>query len=1239
MESTADKLEKMDGTSFEQFCGPVLRKMKPELAGFLPSGINEEGKTIRSLMDGFYFISNVHMATVHITTTKEKNLATKWLYDGDAPTMTKGDLVKAIKQARDIHNGSPHFQFTIFLVYNGRVPDDLQLKAHQLIIDPFISLKIIERRDIIPFLDLEPEGQYLRYKLLDITADRISRPLLNDITADNLYRYAHEYFLEQENITMTSLIENVEQQINSADKFIHLLTGDSGFGKSSICLVLLQKAVGRGSAAIRISPTALERALSLEDAIWQQLIIDHPNLYPDPKTILSLFEKGFVVIDDINKTSQASVLLDKVISWGGDNPKLSCTVLCPVWPRNINGLDDKAKKEDKFHSISLRRPSFYDCKKIIERRMDRGMINLTDQQIHSLILDTGFDPLLLDFSLDLLTKQQQFSDRIASNAISRFVTDKIQVVHRDTQMPIHSIRKALIVFGKAMLQKSKMNPHLKDLEKWVGAASEEYKILYMIAAQRQLFLFSDDGQCHFRHDRVLDHLLMSAVMELLANPEANEMILEDPFYAEIIAAAISEVTLQKDTLNKLAEANPLAVFGSQKYLQGPSHESNLKMITDVCESWSSGIQKKHIPKSVTNEIAYVLTLFDVKDIQIITKGFPNNPELQLAKFRNGEWNAGILFLKSMNYFYPESPSYWWGTVLTHVKAKYLEQHIQEFQQALTDPSDTDNISHLYTLAGFYRDTRLTELLRESWKKYQSRENYIAYLWAIINCSSAKDTSIVQEVLSYFNGLTNDQKFRSNPSRLPGGSLISLIEQINWEFKEKQLAVFFQLSADAKLQEILALLLARTDHPDALSIVLNKEMTRNEDHYGNVRNDERWDNSKKSPKLSEASRNYLLQEFSDVSNHPMRRYVAWRFWTGNVEAAIVLQKLQQFTAEEDHLTYHSILWRADHHDHTAFPGLKKFIDQKPWLIHALDDIWNNETAEFFEQWFEARIVTANKEEIEFGLELMDRLDNAFAVALLIKHWEQLRRYARALNLALFLSSPETIKLADAEIKRLGFTPGQRMPRYYHGNLTGAYISWNDGIPNQTKEDLHFLSELFKLLGWYYGVKYSGKPERLTRKKIETLIPYLELMDLHNIQQFASRCIQIGAPDLCYNHFYPLLGRHERSRIRPTQDDIRLDLIHMYKELEKNGSVYPSYWMIDGIRLSIAKETLREAIQTFLNEYKNAKALFIVGMALERFGTRDDIAIMESFQPEHESDNSSVIYWRENAKFLIRRRSLH
>ncbi len=137
------------------------------------------------------------------------------------------------------------------------------------------------------------------------------------------------------------------------------------------------------------------------------------------------------------------------------------------------------------------------------------------------------------------------------------------------------------------------------------------------------------------------------------------------------------------------------------------------------------------------------------------------------------------------------------------------------------------------------------------------------------------------------------------------SLVREIEQVGWDFSKEQLEMLIWTSNDPALHDILALLFARTDHPGALAIVLNKEMQRDENNlhdYG----DERWDISKKSPVLSEVSQDYLFREFSNPANNKTRRYIAWRFWTGNVESSTVLKEMQAFKAEEDPLYNDAVL---------------------------------------------------------------------------------------------------------------------------------------------------------------------------------------------------------------------------------------------------------------------------------------------------------------------------------------------
>ncbi|MCK7557573.1 hypothetical protein MKQ70_22235 [Chitinophaga sedimenti] len=643
MYSTSTLLQGMDGTAFEKFCDPVLRKLVPELANYIPTGINDGGKTIKSLVDGFCFVGKNHMATVHITTTGIKDLATKWLYDGDAPSMTKGDLIKGIGQAKEIHKASPDFKFSIYLVHNCRVDDRLHLKVKQYNTESFINVIILEQRDFVPFLDHDPEGQYLRQKFLGINADRLSSSLLKDILLINIERYGRENYLSEASLANVPRQERVKEQLTASAKTINLLTGESGFGKSAFCYMILRSVLREGRVAYRVDPSIIEKAVSLEDAISQQILVDRATTYLHENDIRTLFKNSLIVVDDINKYPSCVAILDKLISWNNRRVEGNIVILCPVWPRNLESIQNKEKKKDYYSVISLERFSFNDCKLIIEQRTNKDIPVITEQEKHSLIFGTGFDPLLLDLSLQLMISTKGFSERLSEKAIENYYTDIVHRIHDLHQIPVYLINRALASFGREMLRQRKLNPHLDDMESWLGSESKEYKILLQIAEQHKLFSFDETGSCFFRHERIRDFLLAKAAEVLFGNVVDNQDVLGEPFFAEIIGAAIANLNIPKETIVWLINANPLSIFISLKYLSDDTSKFQREITLEVIEEWSASISQNFIPKSVTDSISNSLMGFDVKEIARVTNGFPRSPELHLARFRNGEWVQGLHF--------------------------------------------------------------------------------------------------------------------------------------------------------------------------------------------------------------------------------------------------------------------------------------------------------------------------------------------------------------------------------------------------------------------------------------------------------------------------------------------------------------------------------------------------------------------------------------------------------------------
>jgi len=1237
MESTAKIMEQMDGAQFEKACGPILQKMIPELKNLIPSGLNADGRIIKSLADGFCFIDKTHFATVHVT-TNTSNLQKKWLYNGKAKSTPKGDLMKSIIQAREMHNQKSDYRFIVFLVYNRSVDESLHRKVNEAVSDEFMSVRIIEQRDLALFLDYDPEGQYLRKHLLGIDANRISESLLKDIAKTNLSRYAKEIYFEYSFLVATSTQKKVEKDLKSSTKTINLLIGDSGFGKSTLSYAMTHSFLASGKVALRVKQSIVESAVSLKEAIRAQLKTDHPGLFVQDEHFDDLFQNAMVVVDDINKCDNPSILLDKIISWNETKQDGSISVLCPLWPQNLKNLDNKLQKKDKISVISLEPFSFYDCKAIIEQRMTNLNVTLTDQQIHTLILDTGFDPLLISFSLELLKDGKQYNASVPEVALESYISDQIDQINSSYQT--FQIKRSLNLFGKEILKNRRLDPSFSEIEKWLGRDSEELRLISLVAKQRKLFFFDDKGKIYFRHDRVRDHLLTLSATDLFINLNQNQEIFADPYYSEIVGASLATSKMSKVVAESIVKFNPLAVFFSLKFLQEDSSEQKRKTAMAAIQMWRNSVALEMVPKALLGNIASALMGFDVKEIEPITNGFPKSAELELAKFRNGIWPSAVLFFSSVDYFYPEAPTYWWNSILAHVKAKYHDTIVKELGAGLSSRFTHEGIVHAYTFIGFLKENAFLDPLVYSWKKFKAPRNYPAYLWAIFNCSASKDRDDIISALSYWSTLTIEEKStRMLYASLATPTVAEQIRRMEWEFSDEIFSLLVDAGDDKNLQEILALLLARIDHPRALEIVLNEEMQKKVKEHWSDDVAKQWDPGNTDRKLSIDTLNYLLKEFSNSKNDERRRYLAWRYWAANIEGQIGVPTARSIVERGDPLFEDVLIWRIKHHDATALSIIKELILKKPGLIILLARVWNEKSKAFFLNWLDKQLENDDTENVAFGLELLQRLDNQDACKLLVVYWEKLKSGKNAIETALFLSSPETRELADKEIKRLGFVEGVPMPEYYSGNVSGTYFSTGDGLSEENKKDLLFLAKQLGRFHMHYGLKYVGEEERLTRAKIESLLPYLTLFDDYNIYHFAKKCLQIGASDLCYEKFYPLLKGHLRSRIRFTPEELRKDIIFKYRELVRDKKVHMGLWFEDPEKVGITPDMLNEVLISFSKEYHDTDAFFIITIILEKLGTRKDIDIMNNFVVGFEKQAREGNYWKENAIFSIKRRSLN
>jgi hypothetical protein len=165
-----------DEGAFELLITAILGLAEPEYQRLIHVGINAQGKTIRSPVDGIVPAgADQKFAVTAFTTTTKAKLRGKWLspWIGDVP---KG--LAALNTARAGDNTPA----AVLILGTNRVPDaELITEIGHICREAGVELEIFERSRIARFLDFTAEGQYLRRKFLGVRAERLSVKLLKSL--------------------------------------------------------------------------------------------------------------------------------------------------------------------------------------------------------------------------------------------------------------------------------------------------------------------------------------------------------------------------------------------------------------------------------------------------------------------------------------------------------------------------------------------------------------------------------------------------------------------------------------------------------------------------------------------------------------------------------------------------------------------------------------------------------------------------------------------------------------------------------------------------------------------------------------------------------------------------------------------------------------------------------------------------------------------------------------------------
>jgi hypothetical protein len=320
--TTAEQLEAItDRGLFEALATAVLRESDPDCAALIHTGLNASMETIRAAVDGFVRVPGSIPARyifVAHSTTDRPGLKTKWLSERGADEAEHGDLIKAARSASALRIQEPDAEFRTILTTNQRVSEPLALEVDGAASRLNIGYEIWEQHRLAHFLDIHPEGQWIRRKYLGVTAERVSRSLLHTLAAQNITEYRRSLNSDSDRWIDRHTAGDVSTHSITGDVNLRLLLADSGLGKSTAACALLQNAHQAGHLALWLPAGDIASSTTISEALGKALLRLEPALQADAGRVALALEtdrRVVLVVDDINRHPSPENLLRKLLAW------------------------------------------------------------------------------------------------------------------------------------------------------------------------------------------------------------------------------------------------------------------------------------------------------------------------------------------------------------------------------------------------------------------------------------------------------------------------------------------------------------------------------------------------------------------------------------------------------------------------------------------------------------------------------------------------------------------------------------------------------------------------------------------------------------------------------------------------------------------------------------------------------------------------------------------------------------
>ena len=1205
---------------FERLATAVLREVNPRYRLLTHSGVNLDGKTVRSPVDGVTFVSGAnppHMIAVHHTTCKRENLKTKWLNDprkvklrkGRKPTAPPGDIVKTAQLFEEQKREMPDLQVSLILTTNREPSEALVRKVSIAGNAAGLEVIIWSRSALAHFLDYDANGQWIRSSFLGIEQERLSDELLRELSRSSL---ENSGLPDDKELWIDRQLDRALEEAVGQD--VVFVVAESGLGKSVACHKRLAAHVEAEGFGLVIPHGIIAESPSLEQAVDATLRYLHPSLVPgagsEACALASERIPLLMVVEDINKSGQPAALIERLASWSAQGEERErearWQILCPVWPRILTTLGDEAQK--KINKLVLKASSFTpeEGAAAVRRRRARAGIPITQLEAEAVSLALGHDPLLIAL-------QDPTAKSDPDYVIGEFIEGSLRrLVESLGEFTAGEYRKGLRRVAATMLERRCLDPAIAEVAVWFDDTPNTPKMLRHVTHFGEIVRVigpTSDERLSFRHDRVRDWILADAAADLMRRDAMPVAVLEEPYFAEIIGAALVFDNIPPVVVEQTGAANPLALFCAMRNFGEPTNNLH-HVILEYAKAWLLD-ETVHRPShdNLRWAVRRVLSEYDASYIPSLVRGFheeQNDLWGLCACFRNGDFMAGVELCR------------WYEPGITVVGHVELIDHVQRYRGELLVRTLNDLLCHdqltphgrsgALRLAGYLSDSTLEDAIKVSWLADSARDERLAdYLWAGARCCGDDPARLLEPICN-------------NWAALPDSSRNDLAAyQIRFAFRDgipkPAVRYFIEQAETPELRWPITYMLHGIDQPDAVEFIARElaatderlEGTGSFSSFSTTAKSE-WERrqEKTGRAMSDASRNRLHQLWTNRQNGKHLRNQAFKLWS-STKAKGDIKVLQTISAEDD-LQDAALFQRLRRGNHEAIAGLIEKLrqdDQGYWwqagryiwsddLTYSLDEALSRRGDRVERIWnFDGGI------SVDWILpELLMELSTRTAEDLLIKHWGQLSFSSCYMQAALYTATP---RLTELVAKAVAKCPDPK--------------------------------SIFKHLAMRFGFKTKGRTGIIRIAQIQALLPYLDHLTDSDISYLWETCNGHGWFEFRRQHFDSRLKSSSYKNIYMDENRVMTKLDDM---LAEEHAFWAKNWAEELLEIGLSIDHVMKVIEKWLGRQTDSRALKMAADIIVHAGQRHHLSILSNHNVEATDQTTAII---ANACFALKRRSLN